>query len=454
MAPMVSLLYLLLPAWAEESPRCGMLRLWHDLGKAGKADSSPDRRAPPVLDVVAAWRVAHGGRDIPGRSISVDARCGDVREADSVRQNFITRLVGEYVRNRLSPVAPRQRIAIGEIGPCGQPVRLFSTPALRDVDVEYVTIDFTDDVGVLNKTCFMPPSRVDVVADAQSLANVQNGTFDAIIALHVLEHMPDAIGAVKSWLRVLKPHGLAIFAVPNGCGKEQNADVLRATAGPLHYLSDHDRALAIERRFELTPSARRKPAADAAADAAARAAALSTLIDELSVEHEVEQALSWASFVLNVAPAYIREVGHFPNFMALVPATAASAPCPNAPAELQPLPELLRWATKGHRKFHSKGGHLHVWSPRTMRGMLVAAKRRKYADFRVAYFEAAQRTRFQMPELHVALEAAGPVHGPPARPGRGAAYGRAENDSPKARHGERSVFGAFAAPARPTMARL
>ncbi|KAJ1452133.1 hypothetical protein M885DRAFT_527932 [Pelagophyceae sp. CCMP2097] len=425
MAPVVSLLYLLLPAWAEESPRCGMLRLWHDRSKAGKADSSPDRRAPPVLDDVAA-------------SISVDARCGEVRETDSVRQNFISRLVGEYVRKRLLPVSPRPRIVIGEIGPCGQPVRLFSTPALRDVDVEYVTIDFTDDVGVLNKTCLAPPSRVGVVADAQSLANVQNGTFDAIIALHVLEHMPDAIGAVKSWLRVLKPHGLAIFAVPNGCDKEQNADVLRATASPLHYLGDHDRALAIERRFELTPASRRRPAADAAAraaDAAARAAALSTLIfDELSVEHEPEHALSWASFVLNVAPAFIREVGHFPNSMAHIPATTASAPCPNAPVELQPLPELLRWATEGRHKFHSKGEHLHVWSPRTMRGMLVAAKRRQYADFR----------------------AAGPAYGlsPLARPGRGAAYGRAENDSPKARHGERSVFGAFAAPARPTMARL
>jgi ubiquinone/menaquinone biosynthesis C-methylase UbiE len=43
-----------------------------------------------------------------------------------------------------------------------------------------------------------------------------DGSFDAIICLHVLEHVDDDISAMREFRRVLTPGGLAVLQVPIG----------------------------------------------------------------------------------------------------------------------------------------------------------------------------------------------------------------------------------------------
>jgi ubiquinone/menaquinone biosynthesis C-methylase UbiE len=43
-----------------------------------------------------------------------------------------------------------------------------------------------------------------------------DGSFDAIICLHVLEHVEDDLSAMREFRRVLTPEGLAVLQVPIG----------------------------------------------------------------------------------------------------------------------------------------------------------------------------------------------------------------------------------------------
>jgi SAM-dependent methyltransferase len=59
-----------------------------------------------------------------------------------------------------------------------------------------------------------PRSRV-WVGDTSSLAVTGSGTFDAVIAKHVLEHVPQPAAAIQALAGALRPGGTFIMAVPN-----------------------------------------------------------------------------------------------------------------------------------------------------------------------------------------------------------------------------------------------
>lgn len=64
--------------------------------------------------------------------------------------------------------------------------------------------------GLQNKV-----SIADVTADIKERLPFEDGSFDRIIARHLLEHMIDPVKVLKDWARVLKPGGQIILAVPN-----------------------------------------------------------------------------------------------------------------------------------------------------------------------------------------------------------------------------------------------
>ncbi len=43
----------------------------------------------------------------------------------------------------------------------------------------------------------------------------RDGIFDAVVSQHLLEHLPDAEGALLEWRRVLRPGGRAVLVTPN-----------------------------------------------------------------------------------------------------------------------------------------------------------------------------------------------------------------------------------------------
>jgi len=61
--------------------------------------------------------------------------------------------------------------------------------------------------------------EVDVVLTGGDLVEAiprsQHGTFDGLIASHVVEHLPDLLGFLKSLDRLLAPHGTVALAVPD-----------------------------------------------------------------------------------------------------------------------------------------------------------------------------------------------------------------------------------------------
>jgi SAM-dependent methyltransferase len=88
--------------------------------------------------------------------------------------------------------------------------------------------------------------RVDIVDDAQTMATVGDGSFDFVIAAHVIEHLRNPIGGVRQWLRVLKPSGRLYLVVPD---KRRTFDRPRMRTTIEHLIVD-DRQPSAERDFE------------------------------------------------------------------------------------------------------------------------------------------------------------------------------------------------------------
>ena len=65
------------------------------------------------------------------------------------------------------------------------------------------------------------------------------GTYDAVLASHVVEHLANPIGALREWLRVLKPSGHLLVVLPH---KEGCADHRRPTTTLAHLVEDETRA--------------------------------------------------------------------------------------------------------------------------------------------------------------------------------------------------------------------
>lgn len=105
-----------------------------------------------------------------------------------------------------------------EIGPSYNPL----LPKSEGFDVQ--TVDYTDQAGLVAKYDGNPHvdrariERVDHVLDgSKTLADAigRHGTFDYIVASHVIEHTPDMLGFLQSCDALLKPDGVLLLAVPD-----------------------------------------------------------------------------------------------------------------------------------------------------------------------------------------------------------------------------------------------
>jgi SAM-dependent methyltransferase len=71
--------------------------------------------------------------------------------------------------------------------------------------------------------------------DAQSFAGINDNSQDFVISAHVIEHLLDPIGSIENGLRVIRPDGHYIIAVPD---KRYTFDQLRPVTSLDHLLSD------------------------------------------------------------------------------------------------------------------------------------------------------------------------------------------------------------------------
>jgi SAM-dependent methyltransferase len=79
--------------------------------------------------------------------------------------------------------------------------------------------------------------RPDIIASADSLPVVADGSQDFVIANHLLEHLPDPIGAMREWYRVLRPGGTLFLALPD---KRLTFDKDRPRTTLEHLIADHE----------------------------------------------------------------------------------------------------------------------------------------------------------------------------------------------------------------------
>lgn len=83
--------------------------------------------------------------------------------------------------------------------------------------LKYVSQDFAQYDGAGNteglQTGKWTPDEVDIVSDITSMP-VESGSFDAVMCVEVLEHLPEPIEAIKEFSRVLRKDGKLILTAP------------------------------------------------------------------------------------------------------------------------------------------------------------------------------------------------------------------------------------------------
>lgn len=83
--------------------------------------------------------------------------------------------------------------------------------------LEYVAQDFNQYDGVGDSSGLQKQdwdqSEVDIVSDIVAIP-VENASFDVVLCVEVLEHLPDPVKALEEFMRVLKPGGILILTAP------------------------------------------------------------------------------------------------------------------------------------------------------------------------------------------------------------------------------------------------
>jgi SAM-dependent methyltransferase len=82
-----------------------------------------------------------------------------------------------------------------------------------------------------------PLVDVDLVADGETLTTIPERTQDFVIASHFLEHCEDPIGTLKAHLRVLRPGGTLLLALPD---RRHGIDSQRKPTAVDHIITDHE----------------------------------------------------------------------------------------------------------------------------------------------------------------------------------------------------------------------
>jgi SAM-dependent methyltransferase len=114
-----------------------------------------------------------------------------------------------------------------EIGALGNPM-----PLPHASSVVYSDVLSPEQVDAM-----YPGSRhPDILSDSEHFDGVASGTFDFVVANHVLEHVTDPIGAIAEWHRVLKRDGLLLLSLPD---KRYTFDRRRARTTLAHLEVDH-----------------------------------------------------------------------------------------------------------------------------------------------------------------------------------------------------------------------
>ena len=120
-----------------------------------------------------------------------------------------------------------------EVGALHSPLSVPAGTQVKYVDFEAAAV-LDDHYPELSHTTI---TRPDIISDMETLRGIDDSSQDFVIANHVLEHCEDPIKAIKSTARVLRPDGIAYFAIPDKrftFDKDRNVTTLE------HLIRDHE----------------------------------------------------------------------------------------------------------------------------------------------------------------------------------------------------------------------
>lgn len=192
----------------------------------------------------SAWELRHA-QPFPGRRWGVEQHC-HLLPAPDVRGDRRVEFAKRVLRKH---GAASSKLSGAEIAACGNPS--WKPGALEFADMTYIEAprgfgawtpaEARAQRGAVHGqggSCYRPGVTE---ADAQTLATIHNGTFDFVIAAHVLEHMRDVLGALESWLRVVRPGGAVMFMLPDPCDPawvQGDGERARLATAPEHFLAE------------------------------------------------------------------------------------------------------------------------------------------------------------------------------------------------------------------------
>ncbi|MBW0014544.1 MAG: class I SAM-dependent methyltransferase [Mycobacterium sp.] len=87
---------------------------------------------------------------------------------------------------------------------------------LEGVDYRLTGIDLSAD-ALQSRVETMGDLHEAIVGDLAAPATIQPGSYDVVYSSFVLEHIPDAQGALANMLNGLKPGGLLVLLIPDRC---------------------------------------------------------------------------------------------------------------------------------------------------------------------------------------------------------------------------------------------
>jgi SAM-dependent methyltransferase len=129
-----------------------------------------------------------------------------------------------------------------EIGPLHRPM-----PLPAGVRVTYTDSFSTDVLRTLWSPdvdgYHIPP--MDIVTDATTLDGIADASFDFVVSSHVIEHLENPVCGLRHALRVLRPGGVLLLAVPD---RRATFDAGRPPTSVAHLLRDYCGGTADSRR--------------------------------------------------------------------------------------------------------------------------------------------------------------------------------------------------------------
>lgn len=120
---------------------------------------------------------------------------------------FARRYYAALVR-RYAPKEPKGSARLLELG-CG----LGHLLGLLQDDFRCVGIDLID--YAIEQTKINAPKAEAFIQSADDLSRFHASEFSVVVALHLVEHLPDPAHTIREVHRILKPRGLFLFATPN-----------------------------------------------------------------------------------------------------------------------------------------------------------------------------------------------------------------------------------------------